>query len=178
MEFIMMHHFFYELLGPLALPIIGNLYLLGTHPHRKLQSLANKYGPIMSLWLGQVQAIVVSSPEAAELFLKTHDPIFAGRPQSQATDYLFYGSQGMAFSDYGTYWRNMKKLCTLHLFSSSKQELFGPLRREEIRMVVKSMGDYATLGEVVNVTEKVNTLLEDIVYKMILGRNRDDQYDL
>ncbi|KAI9084268.1 hypothetical protein K1719_033775 [Acacia pycnantha] len=52
-------------LGPLALPVIGNLYLLGTHPHRKLQSLANKYGPIVSLWLGQVPAIVVSSPEAA-----------------------------------------------------------------------------------------------------------------
>ncbi|KAK4283425.1 hypothetical protein QN277_000375 [Acacia crassicarpa] len=164
--------------GPLALPIIGNIHLLGTLPHRKLQSLANKYGPIMSLWLGQVQAIVVSSPEAAELFLKTHDPIFASRPQSQATDYIFYGSQGMAFSEYGSYWRNMKKLCALHLFSSSKQELFGPLRREEIRMVVRSIGDAAIVGEVVNVSEKVNALLEDIVYKMILGRNRDDQFDL
>ncbi|XP_028772127.1 cytochrome P450 CYP736A12-like [Neltuma alba] len=164
--------------GPLALPIIGNMHLLGTLPHRNLQSLANKYGPVMSLWLGQVQAIVVSSPEAAELFLKTHDPAFASRPQNQATDYIFYGSQGMAFSEYGSYWRNMKKLCTLHPLSASKQELFGPLRREEVRMVVKSMGNAATVGEVVNVTEKVNTLLEDIVYKMILGRNRDDQFDL
>ncbi|KAK4283430.1 hypothetical protein QN277_000380 [Acacia crassicarpa] len=164
--------------GPLALPVIGNLYLLGTHPHRKLQSLANKYGPIMSLWLGQVPAIVVSSPEAAELFFKTHDPTFASRPTNQATDHLFYGSQGVAFSEYGSYWRNMKKLCGKHLFSPSKSELFGPLRKEMVQTMVKSLEIAASMGEVVNLRDKVNGLLEDMVCKMIFGRTKDDQFDI
>ncbi|KAJ7969674.1 Cytochrome P450 [Quillaja saponaria] len=67
--------------GPLAFPIIGHLHMLGNLPHRTLQSLAKKYGPIMSLRLGNVPTIIVSSPEAAELFLKTHDTVFASRPK-------------------------------------------------------------------------------------------------
>ncbi|KAF9594788.1 hypothetical protein IFM89_034771 [Coptis chinensis] len=35
--------------------------------------MAKKYGPIMSIRLGLIPTIVVSSPEFAELFLKTHD---------------------------------------------------------------------------------------------------------
>ena len=62
--------------GPKPLPIIGNLHMLGKLPHRSLQALAKKYGPIMSIKLGQVPTIVVSSPETAELFLKTHDTVF------------------------------------------------------------------------------------------------------
>ncbi|XP_054786018.1 cytochrome P450 CYP736A12-like [Prosopis cineraria] len=158
--------------GPLALPIMGNIHQLGTLPHRSLQSLASKYGPLMYLRLGQILTIVVSSPEAAELLFKTHDPV-----QSQATDYLFYGAKGGAFSEYGSYWRDMKKLSVQHLFSASNQELFGQLRREEIRMVVKSLENTAKMGEVVDVSEKVHGLLEDITYKMILGRNKDDQFD-
>ncbi|WJX25784.1 hypothetical protein P8452_14789 [Trifolium repens] len=74
--------------GPKPLPIIGNLHMLGKLPHRSLQSLAKKYGPIMSFKLGQVQAIVISSPQIAELFLKTHDIIFSNRPQTFAMHYL------------------------------------------------------------------------------------------
>uniref|UniRef100_A0A5B6Z002 Uncharacterized protein n=1 Tax=Davidia involucrata TaxID=16924 RepID=A0A5B6Z002_DAVIN len=61
--------------GPSALPIIGNLHMLGKLPHRALQELARKYGPIMSMRLGYVPTIIVSSPQAAELFLKTYDTV-------------------------------------------------------------------------------------------------------
>ncbi|KAK7314523.1 hypothetical protein VNO77_33049 [Canavalia gladiata] len=98
--------------GPKALPIIGNLHKLGKLPHRNLQSLATKYGPIMSLKLGQVPAIVISSPEMAQLFLKTHDTVFASRPKLEALKSLYHGSKGMVFSEYGAYWRNIRKLCT------------------------------------------------------------------
>ncbi|RZB92687.1 Cytochrome P450 CYP736A12 [Glycine soja] len=70
--------------GPPQLAIIRNLHVLGgsgTLPHCSLQSLSKRYGPIMSLQLGNVPTVVVSSPEAAELFLKTHDTVFANRPK-------------------------------------------------------------------------------------------------
>ncbi|CAL9031579.1 unnamed protein product [Prunus brigantina] len=102
--------------GPWALPVIviGNLHMLGNLPHRSLRDLAKKYGPIMSMRLGTKTTIVVSSPEAAELFLKSHDTIFASRPKVQSSDYLFYGSKDMAFCEYGPYWRHIRKLCTQH----------------------------------------------------------------
>jgi len=102
--------------GPPTLPIIGNLHLLGKHPHRTLQSLSKKYGPIMFLQLGQVPTIIISSSKAAESFLKTHDIVFASRAKTQGSELMSYGSKGMAFSEYGPNWRSVRKLCTLKTF--------------------------------------------------------------
>ncbi|TKY44688.1 steroid 17alpha-monooxygenase or 17alpha-hydroxyprogesterone aldolase [Spatholobus suberectus] len=164
--------------GPRALPIIGNLHVLGKLPHRTLQSLARKYGPIMSLKLGQVPAIVVSSAETAELFLKTHDTVFASRPKIQASESLSHGSKGLAFSEYSAYWRNVRKVSTLQLLSASKVEMFAPLRREELGLLVKSLRNAEASREVVDLSQLLGELMENIVYKMILGRARDDRFDL
>ncbi|KAK7271266.1 hypothetical protein RJT34_27015 [Clitoria ternatea] len=164
--------------GPKAIPIIGNLHMLGKRPHRNLQSLAKKYGPIMSLKLGQVRTVVVSSPETAELFLKTHDTVFASRPKLQASESLSHGSKGFAFSEYGTYWRNVRKVCTLHLLSASKVEMFGPLRKEELKLLVKLLEDASASREIVDLRDLLGELMENIVYKMILGRSKDDRFNI
>jgi len=164
--------------GPPTLPIIGNLHMLGKLPHRTLESLSKKYGPIMSLQLGQVPTIIISSSKVAESFLKTHDINFASRPKIQATELITYGSKGLAFSKYGPYWRSVRKLCTLKLLSASKVKMFGPIRREELGVLVNTLKKAALEGKVVNVSEIVENLIEDIVYKMILGRSKYDQFDL
>ncbi|KAJ1393891.1 Cytochrome P450, partial [Sesbania bispinosa] len=134
--------------GPKALPIIGNLHMLGKLPHRTLQALATKYGPIMSLKLGQVPTIVVSSPETAELFLKTHDTDFASRPKIQASEYMFYGGKGLG------------------------------LAQEELGQLLKSLEKAAASSEVVDLSEMVGELIANITYKMVLGCNKDNSLDL
>ncbi|XP_045789141.1 cytochrome P450 CYP736A12-like [Trifolium pratense] len=164
--------------GPKPLPIIGHLHMLGKLPHRTLQSLSQKYGPIMSLKLGQVQTIVVSSSQIAELFLKTHDSIFSSRPKTFASSYFSYGGKGIVFTEYGDYWRNMRKLCNIQLLHTSKVEMFAPLRKVEVGLLIKSLRKSATLHEVVHVSKVVAELIENINYKMILGRSKDDKFDL
>ncbi|XP_027924548.1 cytochrome P450 CYP736A12-like [Vigna unguiculata] len=132
----------------------------------------------MSLKLGQVPAIVVSSPQTAELFLKTHDIVFASRPRTQASEFLSYGNKGMAFCEYSAYWRHVRKVCTVQLLSVSKVEIFAPLRREELRVLVKSLKNSAELGEVVDLSNLLGELMENIVFKMVLGRAKDDRFDL
>ncbi|KAF9612332.1 hypothetical protein IFM89_038935 [Coptis chinensis] len=112
--------------GPLGLPLLGHLHMLGDLPHHSLHKLAMKYGPIVSIRLGLIPAIVVSSPEWAELFLKTHDSVLASRPKIQAAECMSYGQKNLAFAEYGPYWRNIRKLCTLQLLSSSRLSCLGP----------------------------------------------------
>ncbi|KAJ8449627.1 hypothetical protein Cgig2_005649 [Carnegiea gigantea] len=166
--------------GPPALPIIGNLHMLGRLPHRALAKLAQKYGPIMSLRLGHVPTIVVSSAKAAELFLKEHDAVFATRPISQSSVYLSYGAKGVAFGQYGEYWRRMRKMCTLHLLTLAKVTSFEGLRRVEVEAAVWRLVEAAVARDVVDVGERVGDLIEEIVFKMVIGKGKDEdkRYDL
>ncbi|KAJ0786059.1 putative cytochrome P450 [Helianthus annuus] len=67
--------------GPPGLPIIGNLHELDTSNFADyLWRLSKRYGPLMSLRLGRVQTLVVSSAEMAKEVLKTKDLIFCNRP--------------------------------------------------------------------------------------------------
>ncbi|PWA37486.1 cytochrome P450 [Artemisia annua] len=52
--------------SPHKLPIIGNFHQLGSTPHRSLQVLSEKHGPIMLLHLGSVPMLVASSSEVAQ----------------------------------------------------------------------------------------------------------------
>ncbi|WOG93766.1 hypothetical protein DCAR_0313053 [Daucus carota subsp. sativus] len=164
--------------GPPGLPLIGHLPMLGNQPHRSLHKLSQKYGPIMSLRLGSQPTIVVSSPASAELFLKTHDTVFASRPRSQAAEYMWYGTKGMIFSEYGPYWRSIRKFCTLELLSASKIESMAGLRRDELGLLVESLRRAAGAREVVDVSEKVTRLIEDMTCRMLFGKCRDERFDL
>ncbi|KAF7825642.1 cytochrome P450 CYP736A12-like [Senna tora] len=165
--------------GPPPLPLIGNLHILGKLPHRTLQSLAKTHGSIMSLKLGQVPTVVISSSQAAELIFKTHDVVFANRAKTEAYDYFSYGFKGIAFAEYGPYWRHVRKLCTSQLLSSSKVEMFGGLRKRVMGSVVKSLEKASASREIVNLSEVLHKLTEDLVFKMTFGSdsNKDDAFN-
>lgn len=167
--------------GPTALPIIGNLHQLRNLPHRRLHRLAKTFGPIMFLRLGSKPTVVVSSPEAAELVLKTHDDVFLGRPKGQVTHHLTYGDRGIAFTEGGAYWRSMRKLCALRLLSAAKVESYGPARREELGRLVERVRAAAAAREVVDVSAEVGELMGNLSCRLILGCCRDtgeDEFDL
>ncbi|XP_030531146.2 cytochrome P450 71AP13-like [Rhodamnia argentea] len=118
--------------SPPKLPIIGNLHQLGKSPHISLHRLARKYGPIMSLQLGEVPTIVVSSAAMAKEVMKTHDLALANRPQTFSAKHLLYDCTDMAFSPYGAYWRYIRKIGILELFSVRRVQSFIHVREEEV----------------------------------------------
>ncbi|KAJ6289005.1 hypothetical protein OIU76_024903 [Salix suchowensis] len=127
--------------GPMGWPVIGSLHLLGKLPHQDLHQLAEKYGPIMYMRLGLVPTVVVSSPRAAESILKTHDLVFANRPPNEAAKYISYEQKNVSFAPYGSYWRNVRKMCTLELLSNHKINSFMSTRKEELALLIGSIKD-------------------------------------
>lgn len=85
----------------------------------------------------------------------------------------------MAFTDYSPYWRDVRKLCNLHMLNASKVESFAPLRREEVGSLVAAIRRAAAAEEVVDVSRMVGEVNADIACRMILGRSiGDEKYGL
>ncbi|XP_041008195.1 cytochrome P450 71AU50-like [Juglans microcarpa x Juglans regia] len=161
--------------GPRGLPIFGNLHIFGELPHRDLHQLAQKYGPIMHLRLGFVPTIVVSSPQAAELFLKAHDLVFASRPPTEAAKHIAYEQKNLSFSPYGSYWRNIRKMCTLELLSNLKINSFKSMRKEELGLLVKFIEKAASDCIVVDLSAKIASLSTDMSCRMVFGKKYMDK---
>lgn len=161
--------------GPRGLPILGHLHLLSKNPHQDLQKLAEKHGPIMSMRFGFVPNVIVSSPQAAEQFLKTYDLNFAGRPPLESAKYISYGQINLSFSTYGPYWRNMRKLCTLDLLSNHKINSFEAMRMEELELLVEYIKNAAQERTAIDLGTKVSSMISDMTCRMIFGKRFDDK---
>lgn len=123
--------------SPPKLPIIGNLHQLGNMPHISLCRLAEKFGPIIYLQLGQIPTVVVSSSRMAKEVMKTHDLALSSRPKIFSAKHLFYNCTDMVFSPYGAYWRHIRKICILELLSAKRVQSFSFVREEEVARLVE-----------------------------------------
>ncbi|XP_061343788.1 cytochrome P450 71D10-like [Gastrolobium bilobum] len=159
--------------GPPKLPLIGNMHQLGAMPHHSLAKLAQKYGPLMHMKLGGISTIVVSSPQMAKEVMKTHDIIFANRPLIVAADVITYGSKGMSFSSYGSYWRQMRKICTFELLTPKRVESFQSIRKEEASNLIKEIS--LNEGSPINLSKTINSLSCGLASRVALGGKSKDQ---
>ncbi|THG18313.1 hypothetical protein TEA_021614 [Camellia sinensis var. sinensis] len=158
--------------GPWKLPLIGNIHQLSSLPHRSLQDLATKHGPLMHLQLGEVSAVVISSPRLAKMVMTTHDLALANRPRLLVAETLLYCSD-IGFSPYGGYLRQMRKICTEELLSASKVRYFRGIRENEVSDLI----EYIKLssGVPVNLSEKLYDLTSNITCKAAVGKKCRDQ---
>ncbi|PQM38302.1 cytochrome P450 CYP736A12-like [Prunus yedoensis var. nudiflora] len=165
--------------GPRGFPIFGSLHLLGEFPNKDLHRLARKYGDIMYMRLGLMPTIVVSSPKAAELFLKTHDLAFASRPPHEGAKHINFGQRNLSFAEYGPYWKDIRKMCTLELLSNQKINSFKSMRIEEVALCVEAIRAAANSGSIaVDLSDKVMSLSVDMSCRMVFGKKyKDEEFD-
>ncbi|KAG4174646.1 hypothetical protein ERO13_A11G134700v2 [Gossypium hirsutum] len=154
--------------GPKPWPVIGNLDLIGSLPHRSIHSLSQKYGPLMQLKFGSFPVVVASSVEMAKAFLKTHDVIFAGRPKIAAGEYTTYNYSDITWSPYGPYWRQARKMCMTELFSAKRLESYEYIRREEMKLLLK--GFYESSGVPIVLKDHLSDLSLNVISRMVFGK--------
>ncbi|WJX88761.1 hypothetical protein P8452_70812 [Trifolium repens] len=161
--------------SPPKFPIIGNLHQLGLFPHRTFQSLAKEYGPLMQIHLGSVPVLLISSPEAASEIMKTHDRVFANRPQTKLYDILLYDCKDVSTAEYGEYWRQIRSISVLHLLSAKRVQSLRAVREEEIALMMEKIKYCSSISLPVDVSELLSTTINDIVCRVALGRKYDGE---
>ncbi|XP_075661549.1 cytochrome P450 736A117-like [Castanea sativa] len=155
--------------SPPKLPIIGNLHQVGLQPHRSLQTLAQRHGPLMLLHFGSVPVLVVSSADAAQEIMKTQDLNFANRPKSGIAEKLLYNCKDVATAPYGEYWRQTKSILVLHLLSNKRVQSFCSVREEETFLMIDKIKESCSSSSV-NLSEILAKLTNDVVCRVALGR--------
>ncbi|KAI5665090.1 hypothetical protein M9H77_24413 [Catharanthus roseus] len=156
--------------SPPKLPIIGNFHQLGSNPHRSLQSLAQKYGPLMLLHFGTKPVLVVSSADVAKEIMKIHDLIFSSRPKLSIPDRLMFKSKDVAISPYGEYWRHVRSICVLHLLNNKRVQSFRHVREEETSQMIEKIRQKCFNFSPINMTDLFSTLTNDIICRIALGK--------
>ncbi|KAF8647292.1 hypothetical protein HU200_065443 [Digitaria exilis] len=146
--------------------------------HRTMVELSCRHGPLMLLRLGEVPTLVVSSVEAAELVMKTHDLAFCSRPTTSVTiDIVGCKGKGIAFATYGDHWRQMKKIVVTELLCATQVKRIDSIRAEEVGYLLRSVAAAAARAGVVNISEEVKALGPDIVARAMFGGKCTEKSD-
>ncbi|XP_037466932.1 dolabradiene monooxygenase-like [Triticum dicoccoides] len=165
--------------GPWQLPVIGSLHhlvLAGQLPHRAMCDLARRHGPAMLLRLGEVPTVVVSSREGAREVMKTHDKAFAMRPVSATMRVLTSGGRDIVFAPYGDYWRQLRKIAVVELFTARRVRSFRAIREEEVAAALRGVGEAAAAARPVEMRALLAALVADSTVRAVIGdrcRERD-----
>ncbi|KAI5581419.1 hypothetical protein BDE02_07G015400 [Populus trichocarpa] len=158
--------------GPKGLPLVGSMHMMDQITHRGLAKLAKQYGGLFHMRMGYLHMVTVSSPEIARQVLQVQDNIFSNRPANIAIRYLTYDRADMAFAHYGPFWRQMRKLCVMKLFSRKRAESWESVR-DEVDSMLKTVE--ANIGKPVNLGELIFTLTMNITYRAAFGAKNEGQ---
>jgi len=166
--------------GPPPLPILGNLLQLGFSKDKfegRLNRLHEKYGPIITLWMGSSRLLVmVADRQVAYEALIQKGSVFADRPRVRETLKLFSNNQhSINTAAYGQLWRILRRNLINEALSPSAMKAFGEGREWGIGGLLANLRDEAARNAgAVRVVEKLRTAVFSILFYMCFGTNPDE----
>ncbi|KAH7565827.1 hypothetical protein JRO89_XS08G0023100 [Xanthoceras sorbifolium] len=92
------------------------------------------------------------------------------KPPLEASKYMAYNQKNLVMAPYGSYWRNVRKMCTLELLSNHKINSFKSMRKEEVDILIEYVKEAACSGIAVDLSAKVGALNADMTCRMVFGK--------
>ncbi|PWA18292.1 cytochrome P450 [Artemisia annua] len=157
--------------GPYPIPIIGSIFKLGNKPHHSLAALSKTYGPLMSLKLGSITTIVVSSREIVQEVFSTHDMSFSSRtiPYSAYSYTQDLKKNSIIWLPVGDKWQSMRKILKEQLFSERQLEASQDLRTKKFQELLNYVQDCSTIQKAVNINHTAATATLNVLSNFIFS---------
>lgn len=147
--------------GPTPLPILGNLFLVGDMPHRSTARLAKTYGPVMTLTLGQVTTVVISSPGAAREVLQLQGQFLSARHVPDVIRALGHSKMSMVWLPPCQQWKHLRTIFRAHLVTAQRLDAYQGVRCRRVHELVKQLR--GRFGQTVDIGQAAAcTLLNEI----------------
>ncbi|KAL8546586.1 hypothetical protein ACS0TY_006349 [Phlomoides rotata] len=139
--------------GPNGLPFLGSLITIGSRPHESVSHLAKIYGPLMTLKLGFINVVVVSSPEMSMEILQKHDLQLSGRQVPDAVTAEYGYRLALPWLPIGPQWRKLRKIFNTHISTPHKLDSLQDLRHKVMermtRRIIEAGEDSIDIGGIV-----------------------------
>ncbi|CAL4906203.1 unnamed protein product [Urochloa decumbens] len=165
--------------GPSLLSVIRSL-VTNSSIHSAMRVLAHKHGPLMMFRLGEVTAMVVSSPEVAQEVMKMQDLTFADRYNNTNTGALNINGDVIALMPYGEQWRQLRKICVLELLSAARVLSLRQIREVETSRFMENLAASAATGTAVNLSKMISRFMNDTIVRESVGsrcKHQDEYLD-
>ncbi|XP_057435511.1 geraniol 8-hydroxylase-like [Lotus japonicus] len=149
--------------GPRPYPIIGNILELGKNPHIALSKLSKIYGPIMTLKLGTITTIVITSPKLAKQVLQENSQIFSSRTVPHSAQVYDNHKFSVGWLPPSAKWRNLRKVLATKVFSPAMLDSTKFLRQKKMKELLDFLKEKSMKGEALDLGEAVfSTVLNSI----------------
>ncbi|KAM0044011.1 putative flavonoid 3'-monooxygenase [Helianthus debilis subsp. tardiflorus] len=160
--------------GPSGLPILGHVFTFTSSlTHRTLAKLSTTFNatPLMAFSVGLTRFIISSHPDTAKEILNSSS--FADRPvKESAYELLFH--RAMGFAPYGEYWRNLRRISSIHLFCPKRISSFGEFRLKLGLKMVNQVSSSMNRNGFVEVKKLLHFASLNNVMMSVFGKSYDD----
>ncbi|KAF8413385.1 hypothetical protein HHK36_001366 [Tetracentron sinense] len=152
--------------GPRGFLVLGSMSLMASLAHRRLAAAAESCGAkrLMAFSLGETRVIITCNPDVAKEIL--NNSVFADRPVKDSAHSLMF-NRAIGFAPYGVYWRTLRRIAAIHLFSPKQINGSESQRSEIAAQIVSIFG--ARSGEILVRDTLKRASLNNMMYS-VFGR--------
>uniref|UniRef100_A0A803LQW7 Retroviral polymerase SH3-like domain-containing protein n=1 Tax=Chenopodium quinoa TaxID=63459 RepID=A0A803LQW7_CHEQI len=128
--------------------------------------------------LGRVPTVIISSAAMAKEALQKNDISFSNRMVVDGVRALGHHEKSIVWLPVAPQWRNLRKICNTHVFSSSRLDASQSLRRNKVKDLLKFVEKSSQLDEAVDIGQAAFTttlnLLASTFFSVDLGDPSSD----
>ncbi|XP_076824768.1 cytochrome P450 2J6-like [Clavelina lepadiformis] len=157
--------------GPRGIPFLGVIPFVGAFPERAFAKWSKMYGPVLSVRMGREDWVILNDFQSLnQAFVKQHEA-FSGRPPLPIFDQIGE-TVGIAFADYGPYWKTQRQFSVSVLRSLSVgDKCFEKRILEEVDSLIEAIR--FENGKEFDITPTLKTATANIISSIVLGKRFD-----